>query len=182
MTKIQVAAIALAVAVLGGCANSPEQKVASANGSAGPGARATASAKPGEQGRKWAACMRQNGVAVDDPEPGGGLPPEPATTDPKKQDTIAKAGEKCRPLEPSGDEAGKPITPQYVAKLRVVAKCLRANGLPNYPDPDANGMVDIKSPLDEAAFEKARDACRSAGSYEVGLPAGGSRVPRETPK
>jgi hypothetical protein len=175
MMKFRMVAIALAAGVLGGCATaSPAPKVASANGGAGRSPKATASVDPGEQGRKWAACMRENGVAVDDPGPGGGLPPIPGYKNQQQMDTITKATEKCRPLEPSGAELGRPMTAADIDKLRVLAKCLRANGLPNYPDPDANGVVDIKSPLDPAAIRKAMEACRSAGSEKIAVPVGDS--------
>ncbi|CAM5722837.1 hypothetical protein [Streptomyces fumanus] len=47
------------------------------------------------------------------------------------------------------------------------AKCMRANGVPNFPDPDANGGLKIegdKVGLGTPAYEKAAEKCKSYNS------------------
>jgi hypothetical protein len=47
------------------------------------------------------------------------------------------------------------------------AQCMRAHGIPDFPDPDSNGWIDVTagpgSDLDpqSQAFQKARSACHS---------------------
>jgi hypothetical protein len=64
----------------------------------------------------------------------------------------------ARPGQSNGAGSDDPV---------AYSKCMRANGLPNFPDPDANGAVTITGGPDDgldpnsAQFKKALEACRS---------------------
>lgn len=156
--------LSLAVA---GCGRSDDtQGVATAGGGGDPAA--SASASPGnlndaERQIQFAQCMRENGVDVPDPEPGADGPRfrfGGGDNDPQK---IQAAMEKCRHLLPNGGER-RALNPEQVEQMRKLATCMRENGVPDFPDPDAEGRLnlDLKNfdrndPKMKAAFEKCRD-------------------------
>ena len=71
---------------------------------------------------------------------------------------------------------------EQVERLRQVAKCMRENGVPNYPDPDPDGGISIDGDKlgtgpGEPTFDKAEQACsryRPSGAVQrhVEKPAG----------
>ncbi|MFY1689231.1 hypothetical protein [Plantactinospora sp. WMMB782] len=159
----------LALPVLGlalaGCAKADEGPgVASAQGGggAGPTASASAAAMSNDDRRlEFAKCMRENGVEMPDPEPGkGGIRMQrKAGDDPAKAEA---AMEKCRHLLPNGGQLE--LTPEQVEQVRKMAKCMRENGVPNFPDPQPDGTMQLgqgsgikpDDPKVEAAMEKCR--------------------------
>ncbi|MFU8870379.1 hypothetical protein [Micromonospora sp. SL4-19] len=153
---------------LAGCAgaDSDGEQVATAGGNAAaasPSASVVAVSDEDRQ-REFAKCMRENGMPdFPDPEPGegGGFRVRiPAGQDRAKAQA---AMEKCRSLMPNG---GKPIKldAEQVEKVRQLAKCMRENGVPDFPDPGPDGSFEIKgnagfdpqSPTVRAAIEKCR--------------------------
>jgi hypothetical protein len=144
-------------------------------GSAAETPAGDASANPNNQEAhlKFAQCMRDNGVPMDDPKvdadgniqmnlDGDGV--DPAT---------AKAAEaKCKKLLPNGGETGK-ADPAIVEQLRKFSKCMRENGLPDFPDPTDKGLqvdgnkfspTDPKVKAAEAKCKKYQPAPKSGES------------------
>ncbi|MEU4192418.1 hypothetical protein AB0E69_10990 [Kribbella sp. NPDC026611] len=161
----------LAVALGGtGCGRSDaghDTGVASAAGSTGT-ATGTATATPSPSGTlsdqdravKFAQCMRANGIpGFKDPKPGDGgvaidLP------DGVSQAQADAAMAKCKDLLPGGGTAGK-IDPQQIEKNRALAKCMRQNGVPNYPDPGPDGGIKIEGvDPNSTAFKSAQQKCQ----------------------
>jgi hypothetical protein len=172
--------LALAVSVLAGCGGTAtKENVASANG-AGGGATATAGASAGaadpDQARKFAQCVRENGVP-DFPDPGadGRFKLGQFGRGDIDRDKMRKAMEACRDLAPNGGERPQLDAAQQ-EQLRVWAQCMRDNGV-DIPDPDPNGggflglgggsEIDRDSP----AFQKAMEACQDKFTF---LPGGGA--------
>jgi hypothetical protein len=132
--------------------------VATANGTA------SASAVPvGGRGDalKFAQCMRDNGLPdfKDPGASGGGGALLPQGADPKQ---VQAAQEKCKQYLPNGGEPPK-VSAEEVERSRQFAKCMRANGVPDFPDPagDSGAMggrqlegVDTKSPEFKAGVQK----------------------------
>src|ERR1700751_2673340 len=56
----------------------------------------------------------------------------------------------------SGD---KKLTPQE--KAVKFAECMRANGVPHFPDPDSKGAFNFGVDVTPAVFQKAVDACKA---------------------
>ncbi|MEU4447175.1 hypothetical protein AB0K14_37510 [Actinosynnema sp. NPDC050801] len=109
--------------------------------------------------REFARCMRDNGVDVPDPEPGGkpGGFGKVDRTDPD----FERAREACRELLPGGGDLSK-LDPEQLDRLREFTRCMRDNGV-DVPDPDPNGgkMSGLgKVDRDSPAFRAALDACR----------------------
>jgi hypothetical protein len=121
-------------------------------GSAGVLAGGSTNASSGIQ---FAQCMRATGVPnfPDGPiAPDSGINPlSPA---------YQSAQNACKKYLPR-DGAGPPPTPASVVRQEVVlATCMRANGVPNFPDPNAQG--NIQFPRDSSipkspAFQHAQN-------------------------
>src|SRR6266487_547445 len=83
----------------------------------------------------FSQCMRDNGLPdYPDPDADGQLrgPAHEQEGNPK----FRAAQEKCRDLAP-GSEHQK-TDPASVEQMRKFSQCMRDNGLPDYPDPDAD--------------------------------------------
>lgn len=126
---------------------------------------------------KFAECMRSNGVSqfpdlgasgkltIDAIANGSGL----NTSTPAFKRAIST----CKNLEPAGFTGSKRSSQQQQAGLKF-ARCVRANGVPDFPDPLPNGpLVDTNripsaaqpggmSAL-HAAMQKCRDVAAAAG-------------------
>ncbi|GIM90335.1 hypothetical protein [Paractinoplanes toevensis] len=118
------------------------------------------------QAVKYSQCMRENGVpSFPDPvdgriqlriEPGSDLDPE--------GEPFKKAQQACKDLEPAGLGNAGQNGEQQGRVLKWVA-CMRQNGVPNMPDPQADGKmlvgpdtgVDPESPAYKDAETKCRD-------------------------
>ena len=147
------------------------------NGIATVGGTPTASAAAGAPGGgngedavfKYTACMREAGIPMDDPEVGEGGAFKMKMSVPKGIDkaTVEAAQEKCRPLLPSGGQAMKPSSEQAAAQ-REMAKCMRENGVPNFPDPSAEGGIKISPDMgvnpEDPAFKAAEEKCKPEGA------------------
>jgi hypothetical protein len=152
--------VALAVLALGvaGCGGSSDD---SGSGSAASGGGGSDSTKPVQ----YAQCMRKNGVpGFPDPvngefnlqvTPGGAL-------DPSSPQWKA-AQQACKSLEPPGLQSGSAQSNQQQSQALKYAQCMRKNGVPKFPDPQAQGGglivggdVDPNSPQ----FKSAQQTCR----------------------
>ncbi|MEU8260482.1 hypothetical protein AB0C02_07660 [Micromonospora sp. NPDC048999] len=151
-----------------GCAraDSDGDQVATAGGGAAAASPSASVVQVNDEDRQreFAKCMRENGMPdFPDPEPGegGGFRIRiPAGQD---RDKAQAAVEKCRSLMPNGGQPMK-LDPEQVEKVRALARCMRENGVPDFPDPGPDGALEIKgdagfdpqSPTGQAALEKCR--------------------------
>ncbi len=88
------------------------------------------------QGLKFADCMRANGVPTfPDPSGGGGGLNLAGTGINPQSPAVKSARRACARLAPGGAPGGvKATESQFLAALRF-AKCMRARGFSNFPDP-----------------------------------------------
>jgi hypothetical protein len=119
-----------------------------------------------EAARAYAQCIRDNGVPdFPDPDANGQLrgPAHEKESDP----TFRAAQEKCRSLAPGGEHQRS--GPAFVEQMRQFSQCMRDNGLPDFPDPDADGQLRGAGHEQQAdpTFRAAMAACRNK------LPGGG---------
>ena len=137
-----------------GCASSKSPSVASlgattsssaaSSTNAGSGNSAT-TGNPAQMLDDWAACMRSHGVPNQaDP-----------TIDDRKAIHIALAPKQgvpfvdqfkkpCQTYLTEAEEAlrgGKPFAKPDTAKLLAFSECMRAHGIPDFPDPSHSGLV-----------------------------------------
>jgi hypothetical protein len=131
--------------------------------------------------RKFAQCMRQNGVDMPDPTDDNGRIEMRSSAKPgaNSEDKMKAAEAKCRHFQPNG---GKPVKlkPEDLARMRAMAKCMREHGV-NMPDPDENGRITITrkgtgDPAkggdgmnpDSPTFKAADKACRQYAPSRTG--------------
>ncbi len=167
-----VLALPVTVALtLSGCAadDSDDTGGVATAGSAGPKPSSSASALSDDERRlKFAACLRDQGLDVPDPEPGQNGPRFNfgSDVDPTK---VQAALQQCREYAPNGGQPPK-LDAEQVEQVRKLARCMRDNGVPNFPDPAADGRIqpgqagiDVKDPKVRAAFDKCRETVPNLG-------------------
>jgi hypothetical protein len=120
--------------------------------------------------REYAKCMRANGVDMPDPSTDGRV--EIKVTGGKTGEDKMKAAEgKCRRLMPNGGKPPKADAKQ-MAKMRAMSKCMRENGVPDFPDPGPDGGIMLKGRADGgkggldpqgSTFKKAEKICQKDG-------------------
>jgi hypothetical protein len=154
-----------------GCARSTDNDnsgVASAQtGKPTPSSSSSAAAVDDQQAAlEFAKCMREHGLAwFPDPQPGGRLNiKSPKGADPAK---MQAAQEACKKFIPNGGAPSK-MSPEELAEAREMAKCMRAHGLPDFPDPEPDGGLRIDSRKlgsgpGDPTFDKAQEACAKFG-------------------
>ena len=154
---VLLTAVTLALAGCGG--GSSGKSVASVTASASASASPSSSFQPGA----FAKCMRENGVA-DFPDPdANGQYDLPKDIDPTSQ-SFKDAQQKCQQYNGPGNQ-GRPADAWAKADQLKYAACMRQNGIPNFPDPDASGGVQLPSGVDpnSTTVKKAEAACKSFG-------------------
>ncbi|MGH3735861.1 MAG: hypothetical protein ACRDT6_09610 [Micromonosporaceae bacterium] len=158
-------AVVLALALAGGGAwwwfdNRPAGgdglPTAGGNGTAASGAPGSEK----EQMRKFAKCMREHGVQMPDPETDGDGGSLVRIPDGEGSDKAEEAMRACRKFLPNGGAPPK-LSAEDLELARKFAKCMRENGVPEFPDPDPDGRQDVTVDQAEAgAFEAAMEKCR----------------------
>ncbi|MEU4834473.1 hypothetical protein [Streptosporangium sp. NPDC023615] len=136
-----------------------------------PSASPTASPDP----LAFARCMRENGIDMADPEPGG---PARINVRSKDKGALEKAHKACSRYMGGGEGRGR-VDPEAHDRLLAFARCMRENGV-DMADPEpGDGRVMIRRPEGgEEASEKAHKACerhlpgRPGGSGDPGGPEG----------
>jgi hypothetical protein len=159
--------LGLSAACCGG--DRDREQVATAGGGTGAASpsASVAPVKDEDRQREFAKCMRENGVPdFPDPEPGegGGFRVRmPKGIDRPK---VEAAMEQCRHLMPNGGKAIK-LDPEQVEQVRQLAKCMRENGVPDFPDPGADGSLEFKDGAgldpDSSSVRAALEKCRKEG-------------------
>ncbi|GAB3743211.1 hypothetical protein [Microlunatus parietis] len=163
-------ALTLGVAALTGCA--PGTDSGGGIPSAGPGsgtpsssAGAPTSSAPGTSAPPtpdayaYAACMREHGIDMADPDPKTGLPTVGDSVDPESA-AFKEAHEACGDLLPGGIR-GQGDDTELDAYL-AFAQCMRKNGMPDFPDPQPGSGEGMFPGIDrnDPAFGKASEACQ----------------------
>jgi ABC-type glycerol-3-phosphate transport system substrate-binding protein len=173
-----LAALALIamVALISACGSSAPAETGSGSSSGGNNSAANA-----QKAVKFAVCMRNNGVSEF---------PDPATSGKFTIDGVAngssldpsapafkQAINACKDLEPAGFMGSKRSPQQQEAALKF-AQCMRAKGVPDFPDPTPNGPLIDTNRIPSAAgrgarsipgFQAAAHKCTAIYSGELGL-------------
>lgn len=174
---------AAVAASVGRGSSSNDDGVANDAGTSGTGTTTTTSSGSEQEQAMlaFAECVRNNGVpSFPDPTPNadGTFSFQPPTGAMSQQST-QQAVQACRSnLE--GVQMGSSVTGTSDRQdaLLAFSQCMRANGLPDFPDPKSNGGLfalfkgyDTSSPT----FAKAMDACSDElSALGIGTAGGGS--------
>ena len=85
----------------------------------------------------------------------------------------------CRQYLPNGGEPPK-LDAEQLEKMRTYARCMRENGVPDFPDPQPEGGLRIERgpnsgiDPDSQAFKSAQAACEQYMPRRPGAAGGGS--------
>lgn len=176
-TRIATAATALALGVtlgttgLTACSSTASgPKVAQAQDRTAGVAEATTAPADTTDPVKWAACMRENGIPVQDPKPGGGaisMGQVGSGDVAQLQAKLEAATKACQRFMPVQSGAGG-MPEEAKKQMLQVASCMRTSGFPAFPDPDFSkgGAVALGSPevAVDPKYPAAMEAClKSAG-------------------
>lgn len=132
-----------------------------------------------ERMRAFAECMRGHGIEMQDPEvvtdenggtrtkvqigPGPSGAPKGAGGPAPDDEVFKKAQQECRSLLPQGGELGRGPTPEDEENMRAFSKCMRENGVENFPDPQPGGGIAISPEMgvnpEDPAFKEAEKKC-----------------------
>jgi hypothetical protein len=129
---------------------------------------ADSAGKPNSAGGSMLAyskCMRAEGVAdFPDPNAQGRIDLGSDRKFDPNSDQFKAADAKCRKLMPAGGNEPPPAANVGPAQIKY-AQCMRENGVPKFPDPNAEGGIDINGDtlgVDPSgpAFKAADDKCK----------------------
>jgi hypothetical protein len=166
-TAAAIIVTASLVLLAAACGGSPS----SAGSSTRSGGASTAGGTTSSQLLAFARCVRSHGVAnYPDPNSSGKLPtatPQQLGVSSSQYQTAENA---CQHLLPNGD--GGPTQAQVQQQrnsLLPYARCMRAHGVPNFPDPDSRGHLDVGAgtnvPVNTPQFQRAFGACKHTLTY-----------------
>jgi hypothetical protein len=155
LLAVAAAALIGVVALVTACGSSSSDKTAPAAGR--------------QQALKFAQCMRMNGLP-DFPDPDANGEFRGQGHEQQDNPRFQAAQQACRGLAPGGTHERDLGTPAFVKQAREFAQCVRDNGVPDFPDPDANGEFRGQGheQQDNPRFQAAQQACQSK------LPGGGA--------
>src|SRR5262249_15161217 len=119
-----LAIVAIVAAISAGCGGTA--------GSSASGTGAGKNATAHDQAVKFAACMRENGYpAFPDPKASGEFPTLGISVTPTVWTNALRA---CKELQPPGSFSAH-MSPEQLSTGRKFARCIRANGVKDFPDP-----------------------------------------------
>lgn len=158
-TMVATALLALALA---GCGDAGgDDQIPTAGGSAEPeatGQRAGGDLSEQEMHEKaleFAACMREHGVDMEDPEPGEGIRVR-IEGDPAQAEAAEQA---CRHLLPDGG-APPGSDPDARDDMLAFARCMRDNGVESFADPQEGEGIHLgPEQAEDPDFEEAERTC-----------------------
>jgi hypothetical protein len=123
-----------------------------------------------------ARCMRANGVTnFPDPSAGGGLQLSRSISSSAltvngvtlSGPVSEKAERTCKKYLPGAGGPPPPMSPRQKQQFLAFSRCMRAHGVPSFPDPTfpAGGGIRLQGPADadSPAFRKADGACGNGG-------------------
>jgi hypothetical protein len=127
---------------------------------------ASASVDRAGMGLKFAQCMRENGVPMDDPEPGKGVMLKMDKS--ISPETAQKAQEACKEYAPTGGGPDGKADPKRAESMRKFAQCMRDNGVESFPDPEGAGLRVTGETGDDPDFKAAQEKCSKEFLPEMG--------------
>ena len=174
------------VVLLAGCGGTSSPGVAHTGSTASSAGRAAAPVSGPKSAVAYASCMRSHGVPGF-PDPGSNGRFSLGASIDLSSPQFQAAQRACQSLLPTGGSsfatqaASGTISPEKQAQLLRFARCMRAHGVPNFPDPTSQGIalspsVDPKSPQFQAATQACRQlfpALGQGGTQTVAAGSGG---------
>lgn len=126
----------------------------------------------------YADCMRAHGVDITVNSSGDFSESSSSTSSGTPPQTTQAAQDACQHLLPGGGQSSQARQLSHLEQALKYAQCMRAHGVPNFPDPvsDGNGVYSFGAPQaapsngagtgggginpNSAAYQKASQACQ----------------------
>jgi hypothetical protein len=169
---IAAAGLALLAAACGGSPGSPLAQLSSTATATSTSSSTPSAASTQQNGTlAFANCMRSHGVPnFPDPDSSGNLVKEPPQQLGVSSSELNTAQAACQHLLPTQTQSPAQLQHERAADLLRLARCMRAHGIHNFPDPTSTGQitkppgVDTNSPQVQAAAQ----ACQQYVPPHVG--------------
>jgi hypothetical protein len=149
----KVLVVPILLMALGACGSGAAKTPGVATAGGAPTASAGTGTGDQADGRKFKECLQKNGVDVAAFEKGESA---------DGVSGLSEAVQECREFLPDGGELPK-LSPAELLKTQQYAKCMRSNGVPDFPDPNADGNFgadwDGTKILGTETGEKANATC-----------------------
>jgi hypothetical protein len=150
---------------------------ANSSGSSTTAASDNSTATPREKAVKFAECMRENGYPdFPDPKASGEFPTFGISVSPA---VWTKALGACKELQPPGSFSAH-LSPKQLSAALKFARCIRANGVKDFPDPvngqplvDTTRIPSAATPAGMSILNAAMQKCRDLGDEAVAEATGG---------
>jgi len=163
MRTTRILALGLLLTAVAGCGGTDAGAQVASAGGATPTASSSAETTSDEDvPLKYAQCMREQGITwFPDPKPGEGMALRiPESQNKEKFDAAMEA---CKKYAPNGGDRGR-VDPEQLEQARQMAKCMRENGVKDFPDPQPDGSVHIDGNKvgmgpGDPTFDKAEQLC-----------------------
>jgi hypothetical protein len=155
--------VPLVLVMAAACSKSNDGRgVASVGGSATPSV--TSSASRLDQLIRYTRCMREHGVPMTDPEVDGSDVREGRKDKGAAGDKLFPAEDACKRYRPA-QETGPMMDLKKELALKF-SRCMRAHGVENFPDPDANGTRVSGEVGADPEYMQSRDTCEAQTEAE----------------
>jgi len=159
-------AVLLFAGAMTGCTQKNEDPSVATAQDADPSANPSASAAAAADPRRFTQCMREHGMDWF-PDPAGpgtdAVISPPADVDQAKLNAARQA---CRKYTRNGDST-EGTSADDQAKMLAYARCMRQNGVTEFPDPKAGGvggainLRDLGVDPNSSTFKSAHEKCKS---------------------
>ena len=146
--------LSLVLTAAGACAKSGDGDGVATLGT--PGAPSpTPSLSQLEQALRYTRCMREHGVPMLDPDANGDIRGADGSKGAVDQATVTSAEQACRQYRP----VDATLDGLRLEKAREYSRCMRRNGVADFPDPDANGDVHLPDEITDPDYDHAKALC-----------------------
>jgi hypothetical protein len=162
---IAVAGLALLVAACGGSPGGDVAQLGSTTTTpSSSSSKSSAASTTGDGALAFARCMRSHGVPNYPDPTRSGLVKESLEQLGVSSSRFQSASSDCNHLLPNGGSGPNPAQVQQVrAQALQFSECVRAHGVPNFPDPGSDGRIadPASAGIDQGSpkFEVANQAC-----------------------
>jgi hypothetical protein len=72
--------------------------------------------------------------------------------------TVNAAQQACKQYQPVGDPA---LEAQRLERAREYSRCMRRRGVDDFPDPDADGRVQLPDEITDPDYDNAKATCEA---------------------
>jgi hypothetical protein len=162
---IATAALALLAAACGGSKGGQAAQLGSTATQSSTSSNTSAASAQENGALAFARCMRSNGVPnYPDPSSGGELVKKTPQQLGVSTSQFQAARRACQHLLPNGGQTHAQYVQQLRARTLRLARCMRAHGVTNFPDPGSDGhfpdaQLHALENQDSPQFQAANNAC-----------------------